>query len=485
MLHFIASIFILFSSSCFSSTPFVLTQQVVDQIKLDLTEHLGLAPHYGVSCNAKLSPCPMGDMFGAVVRLVFHDAAGQAPGSNGCIDFVNTGSNRGLEDITSSLDQLFVQKNYLNVITKADLYVLAAVTVIEFASTVAVNNLTLDLPTVLHLPFRYGRPDQASCNDAGRLPSASFQWPDMQLLFGGRFNMTTREIVAIMGGHTLGRAESKNSGFDGGWVEFQSSFSNAYYATFFTLPWNSTSADSNVWEDLPNKATLRLTPDVELFFHSHGFGAPGFCSFFQGENDAETEMCPFQRGVWTIMQEYRNDIQTFYGAFTTAFVKLTETGHDGALQSVGLPINTSYPLFGASIGSLRPTNLPTNQPTVQPSLLPTIQPQLTLQPTILNSLRPTNLPTRQPSLLPTNQTITLTTNPPSNEQQTNVPTSMSPTNPPTMAQTKQPTNAPISVQPIQSTMMPSNQPTQVTFVRIKPTHSPKTQKTPPQKNKDN
>ena len=224
-----------------------------------------LTPSYGQPCNAKQNPCPLGDNIGALVRLAFHDAAGNG-GANGCIDFVNTNDNNGLQTVVDTLNHLYVNKKYQDIISKADLYVLAANTAIAFASTSPGNTVTslsqsstrlLDAapvtpsvnpppppprggggggaapldptPGTLHLPFRYGRKDSATCNDAGALPPASFSWTNIQGLFGGRFGMNTKEIVAIMGGHSVGRCEAANSGFEGGWTTTQSSFSNQYY----------------------------------------------------------------------------------------------------------------------------------------------------------------------------------------------------------------------------------------------------------------
>jgi catalase (peroxidase I) len=52
---------------------------------------------------------------------------------------------------------------------------------------------------------------------------------DIKNLFGGRFGMSVAEVVAIMGGHSVGRTTFSESGFDGGWTPFQSSFSNQYF----------------------------------------------------------------------------------------------------------------------------------------------------------------------------------------------------------------------------------------------------------------
>ena len=148
----------------------------------------------------------------------------------GCIDFTDT-SNNGLANIVSLLDPVYQQ--YQSIISKADLWVLAANLAIQFASTAPSSGayrklylllflfftylpkyVTFDaytctaasayvtpaLPATspLILPFRYGRIDALSCKDAGMLPSNAFAWADINNYFGGRFGMTVNEVIAIM-----------------------------------------------------------------------------------------------------------------------------------------------------------------------------------------------------------------------------------------------------------------------------------------------
>ena len=153
-------------------------------------------PAAGNAVNKSAQACPLGDNMGALVRLVFHDAAGGG-GPNGCIDF-GTADNNGLQEVVASLTALYNAKNYSNIISKADLFVLAANTAIFYASL----NYTGPLPRVrmdplppgapLNLTFRYGRVDAATCNDTGMMPSPGFLWADLKTFFGGRFGMTNQ-----------------------------------------------------------------------------------------------------------------------------------------------------------------------------------------------------------------------------------------------------------------------------------------------------
>jgi hypothetical protein len=173
-----------------SSWCYVLQAQTVALIKNEIADTFNLVNSYGVPCDASpLSPipCPAGDNMGALVRLVFHDSAGDGHSLNGCIDFTEP-DNKGLEDVVALLNDLYMRKQYKAIISMADLIVLAGVVVIEFATTLGVPVENLDgpgfeIPTTLRLPFRYGRRDVVTCNDRGMLPSASVQLSTMQQLF--------------------------------------------------------------------------------------------------------------------------------------------------------------------------------------------------------------------------------------------------------------------------------------------------------------
>ena len=101
----------------------------------------------------------------------------------------------------------------------------------------------------LVLPFRYGRVDDASCDglDGAFLPSPTFNYSQTSAAFVARVGMTPRQLVAVMGAHTLGRAEGANSGYDGSWTGFSSSFSIAYYTQLIGSTWNAKDAPTGGW----------------------------------------------------------------------------------------------------------------------------------------------------------------------------------------------------------------------------------------------
>jgi hypothetical protein len=430
----------------------ILTSADVETIQSLVATTFGLAPSYGTYCNAKVSPCPMGDNVGALVRLAFHDAAGNG-GANGCIDFVHTSSNNGLQTVVGTLDQMYYANGLNQIISKADLYVLAANTAIEYATTTPararparalleeeaimeaphttanppppppppatrspqaaptarpsvtpvtqptrnpipqpsrapiaqptarpsaapvaepttapnVFNITeriqpLDtVPYTLSLPFRYGRVDSATCNDDGFLPGADFSWQQVNGLFGGRMGMSMKEVVAILGAHSVGRCEFANSGFDGGWTASQSSFSNSYYKTFGASAWTNDN-HSDVWVST-RQETLLLMADVELLFATNTNGE-GTCQRFNSL--APQRGCPLQAQSNAYFTAYANNIEYFFANYSTAWQKMTEYGFVSVVTDVdALPIDANgAPNANVVYPYIEGTYAPTTSPSV-------------------------------------------------------------------------------------------------------------------------
>lgn len=89
------------------------------------------------------------------------------------------------------------------------------------------------------IPFRFGRKDASSCTfDAGRLPDSEQGYNHVMSWAMDQLGFTLRETVALMGAHTLGRAEPQNSGYDGAWVAGNAVFDNAFFADMINIPWN-------------------------------------------------------------------------------------------------------------------------------------------------------------------------------------------------------------------------------------------------------
>ena len=53
-----------------------LTTSDVNTISNKIISTFKITPQYGILCNDKVTPCPLGNLFGGILRLVFHDASG-------------------------------------------------------------------------------------------------------------------------------------------------------------------------------------------------------------------------------------------------------------------------------------------------------------------------------------------------------------------------------------------------------------------------
>ncbi|KAJ4776978.1 Ascorbate peroxidase [Rhynchospora pubera] len=155
-----------------------------------------------------------------MLRLAWHDAGTydvntKTGGPNGSIRFeeeYSHGSNAGLK---IAIDLLEPIKAKHPKITYADLYQLAGVVAVEVTGG----------PTV---DFAPGRRDSSVCPREGRLPDAKQGNQHLRDVFY-RMGLSDKDIVALSGGHTLGRAHPERSGFEGPWTKEPLKFDNSYF----------------------------------------------------------------------------------------------------------------------------------------------------------------------------------------------------------------------------------------------------------------
>ncbi|KAK1562006.1 hypothetical protein Q3G72_004771 [Acer saccharum] len=67
------------------------------------------------------------------------------------------------------------------------------------------------------IPFHPGRPDKSDPPPEGRLPAATEGSDHLRDVFG-HMGLSDKDIVALSGGHTLGRCHEERSGFEGAWT---------------------------------------------------------------------------------------------------------------------------------------------------------------------------------------------------------------------------------------------------------------------------
>ncbi|GER42335.1 ascorbate peroxidase [Striga asiatica] len=158
-----------------------------------------------------------------MLRLAWHDAGtydvnSKTGGPNGSIrneEECAHGANNGLKIALEFCGKLEQVRSKCPRITFADLYQLAGVVAVEVTGG----------PTIEFVP---GRKDSKISPKEGRLPNANEGVPHLREVFY-RMGLSDKDIVALSGGHTLGRAHPERSGFDGPWTAEPLKFDNSYF----------------------------------------------------------------------------------------------------------------------------------------------------------------------------------------------------------------------------------------------------------------
>eukprot|EP00755_Sulcionema_specki_P035343 Sspe_Gene.104692::Locus_81652_Transcript_1_1_Confidence_1.000_Length_695::g.104692::m.104692/K00428/E1.11.1.5; cytochrome c peroxidase len=175
------------------------------------------------------------DLPPAVLRLGWHSSATWDPhhtphgGSNGATMRYEPESgyykNRGLK---IARDALVPVRDMHPGLTFSDLWVLAAYEAVEYMGGP-------------HIDFTPGREDtpreQVTCPPEARLPG----WEDSASAMRAHFHrmgLTDREMVALMGAHSVGHTRPENSGFPHyHWDITATKFDNIYYRFLLEQPW--------------------------------------------------------------------------------------------------------------------------------------------------------------------------------------------------------------------------------------------------------
>ena len=146
---------------------------------------------------------------GGIVRLAAHDFMDYDPslsdhmGPDGCFD-PDHPRNAGLDEIWCADCELsLLHEQKYSHISRADFWVASANAVIHITS--------VDNALNLRDTFRWGRKDRFICTGSGEnLPGAS-GCQQVEALFLTRMGFSWREVVALLGAHTLGRGHSSVS----------------------------------------------------------------------------------------------------------------------------------------------------------------------------------------------------------------------------------------------------------------------------------
>ncbi|GAB5356576.1 hypothetical protein AAMO2058_000301700 [Amorphochlora amoebiformis] len=204
--------------------------------------------------NKKVNACPI------AMRLAWHASgtyqkSDNTGGSDGATmrfePEITDGANAGL---TIPQDLLLPVKKKHPEVSQADIWTYAGKMAIEETGG----------PVI---PFSFGRidePDGKKCPANGRLPDASLGAKHLRDVFY-RMGFDDRGIVALSGGHTLGRCHKSRSGFDGPWTADPLTFNNAYYKDLLTKTWVERKWEGPLqYEDKETGKQMMLPTDIAL-----------------------------------------------------------------------------------------------------------------------------------------------------------------------------------------------------------------------------
>ncbi|KAL8532092.1 hypothetical protein ACS0TY_008634 [Phlomoides rotata] len=184
-----------------------------------------------------------------LLRLAWHDAGTydaktKTGGPNGSIRNeveYNHAANRGLKIAIDLCEEVKAKHPR---ISYADLYQLAGVVAVEVTGG----------PTIAFVP---GRKDSTISPEEGRLPDANEGASHLRNVFY-RMGLSDQDIVALSGGHTLGKAHRERSGFEGPWTSNPLKFDNSYFVELLK-------ADSNGLLKLPTDKVLVEDPEFRKY----------------------------------------------------------------------------------------------------------------------------------------------------------------------------------------------------------------------------
>ncbi|GFZ13194.1 ascorbate peroxidase 1 [Actinidia rufa] len=128
-------------------------------------------------------------------------------------------ANNGLDIAVRLLEPI---KEQFPILSYGDFYQLAGVVAVEITGG----------PDV---PFHPGRPDKPEPPVEGRLPDANKGNDHLRDVFVKHMGLSDKDIVALSGGHTLGRCHKERSGFEGPWTANPLIFDNSYFKELKSL----------------------------------------------------------------------------------------------------------------------------------------------------------------------------------------------------------------------------------------------------------
>lgn len=286
-----------------------------------------------ISVGSSLNP-----FAGTALRLSFHDCSGPIEGNadasamdsrcDGCIEFDSFDDHKDLEHrAVEPLEDIYFGDNEWDTkMSRADFW--------AFAGTYAVKFTANQAGTQPAIPYFFGRQDCATSPDVDVsstthkvFPSALAGWDATFAWFNASFGYEPRDVVAILGSHTIGRAHSSDSGFTNPWTFAWGTFNNDYYQDLEGLSWfqQTTSSGKPQWSG----GFMMLNIDVALLKDIDP-DQDGFVSCTNLDN------CPDNPVTAGIVREFADDEQAWLDAYAPAFKTMITSGYsESELECVG------------------------------------------------------------------------------------------------------------------------------------------------------
>ena len=167
-----------------------------------------------------------------LIRLIFHDCV---TGCDGCLDLSNS-ANFGLAGIFQEVNTLYDNQFADTGMSRGDFYALAGVVAVREAAAQQ-DCIVLQQPPnctkpVPDMTILYGRKDCATSPNSNMdfgFPDAHRGLEHVMEVFRDGMGMTERQVVALIGAHTMGMTTPQNSGFQGPWAFPTNRFDNAFF----------------------------------------------------------------------------------------------------------------------------------------------------------------------------------------------------------------------------------------------------------------
>jgi len=226
-----------------------------------------------------------------------HDGSGGSDGATMRFSPESSdGANAGLKDARAFLEPIKKKHPW---ISYADLWTLSGVVSVEAMGGPKVkwNPGRKDL-TEEDAKRQKAKTGKSPVPDNGRLPDAAQGVKHIREVFN-RMGFNDREIVALIGAHTVGRCHTDRSGFDGPWTLTPTRFSNQFFVQLLNNKWTKRKWTGPDQYTDPSGNLMMLPADLALL--------------------SDPEMAK-------LCKLYASDKKAFFDDFAEAFAKLLELG---------------------------------------------------------------------------------------------------------------------------------------------------------------